>query len=83
MNKKKLVKAGIEELTGKMNLNSLETYFSGVSNGARWHETRLKVSRGTIQRALNELVEEGILRRYMQYGHCYDEWIYEPTPLRD
>jgi hypothetical protein len=79
MGKKQAVKDEIMKSDDDNTINDWHYHFTGIRGGARWHKTVLEVSVGTIRRALDELVRDGKLERYMKYGHCYDEWRYRWT----
>lgn len=76
MSKKQSVKEVILKMEGVI---TRENALRSVTNrgwGARWGEPLVDCSQGTVTRALEELVQEGKLEKYMKYGHCYDYWRY-------
>lgn len=76
MSKKQQVKDVAMSLQETMTLNDWQYYFSGARWGSRTKPKVMEVSRATIRRALDELVDEGLYKKYMWYGHCYDQWRY-------
>lgn len=76
MSKKQQVKDIAMNLQRAMTLNDWEEHLSGARWGSRFKTKVMDVSRSTIRRALDELVEEGLYKKYMRYGHCYDQWRY-------
>lgn len=75
--KKELTKAVAKRETKPFTINSLLFKITGSRAGARWHQPMFVVSKSTVRRALNELVESGELRAWYRIGHCFDECLYE------
>lgn len=58
-------------------VNSLHFRITGVKNGIRWHSENFSVSKSTVRRALEELINTGKASSWYRYGHCYDYVRYE------
>lgn len=77
MNKKQQVKELVKQMDGVLTRKNVLMTITNRGWGARWGEPIIEVSEGTVNQALEELVADGFLTRYMTYGHCYDYWRYE------
>lgn len=76
--KKQFVKQYVMKLEHRIvTVNFIHHTLTGVRGGVRWHNEVLNVSRSTVKRALDELVQEGAVESYYYVGHCYDELKYK------
>lgn len=71
------VKEYVQKLENEtVHVNLIYWVLTGCHMGAIWHKPIMDVSKSTIRRALNELVEAGHYESYYAIGHCYDIKLY-------